>query len=218
MGEGLWLWRIHNYLQTGDHKAFDQLMGKTVQYLLSRKDKRLFRVVTDGTYSSSEHINIQAELYNPSHEAVLGADINFILTNENNESFSYQFSSSGTTYNLEMGFLRPGVYQYEATTQYGSNTHSAGGEFVVQYTSLEQRNLQANHALLYRLASQKNGEMVYAHNMGSIYSLLKDQSQIKSRVYFEELFSSLHTSVLILLIIVILLSIEWFLRKYLGGY
>ncbi|MDO8969158.1 MAG: hypothetical protein Q7U74_00630, partial [Saprospiraceae bacterium] len=47
LGEGLWRWRLFDYLQHQNHEIFDELVGKTVQYLSIKEDKRKFRVTLD---------------------------------------------------------------------------------------------------------------------------------------------------------------------------
>lgn len=217
-GEGLWIWRMHNYLQTNDHIAFDRLIGKTIQYLLARTDRRPFRIQAKGIYESANPVVIHAEFYNPNHEPITGADIAFVLTNESNEDFNHQFSSVGNSYNLDLGNLDAGVYTYHATATYDHQTYNQKGEFIVTYTALERKIHTANHGMLFRLAHEQGGEMIFPAELGKIPPLLKQQKSVKSLVYYEELFTSLHTSTAILSIILLLLSLEWFLRKYLGSY
>ena len=43
MGEGIWRWRIYNYLQNQNFDAVDDLIQKTIQYLSIKGDKRKFK-------------------------------------------------------------------------------------------------------------------------------------------------------------------------------
>ena len=43
-GEGVWRWRLFDYLQNQDHERFNELIGKIVQYLSLKEDKRRFRI------------------------------------------------------------------------------------------------------------------------------------------------------------------------------
>ncbi len=142
-GEGLWMWRIHNYLQENNTKAFDTFIEKTVQLLLLRKDKRYFRLTTKGEYSSNEDIVISAELYNQSYESVNQSDVSFTLTNESNEKFNYLFSPSEQAYMLNLKQLPVGVYKYSASTTLGAEKYGQQGEFIVSGESIESRILQS---------------------------------------------------------------------------
>jgi hypothetical protein len=60
--------------------------------------------------------------------------------------------------------------------------------------------------------------MLYPEEITELPSLLAENNAIKKRTYFEEKLSGLNTMPLILIIILSLLSLEWFLRKYFGSY
>ena len=42
--EGIWKWRLFNFLQYKNYETFDELMGKSIQFLTVKEDKRRFRV------------------------------------------------------------------------------------------------------------------------------------------------------------------------------
>jgi len=48
--------------------------------------------------------------------------------------------------------------------------------------------------------------------------LLAAQDNLLSRIHYKEHFSALNTLPIVLILILFLLSLEWFLRKYLGSY
>ncbi|MCF6170973.1 MAG: hypothetical protein L3J66_08360 [Bacteroidales bacterium] len=217
-GEGLWLWRIHNYLAEANTSAFDDFIDKTVQLLMARKDKRHFRVITKGTYPSYQNVVISAELYNSAFEAVNNVEVNLRLTNEAGEQFNYLFSAYDQNYRLDLKQLPEGVYRYHAQTRLGTKQYRANGEFVVSSESLESRKLQANHRMLFRLADEHGGKMLYPGETETLPALLSKRDDQASRVYYEEHFTALHTLAAVLLLILLLLSLEWFLRKYFGSY
>lgn len=217
-GEGIWMWRMHTYLQQENYEAFDSFINKTVQYLMIRKDKRNFRVVTDGEYNSSDKVIIKAELYNPSLEAVNESDVNFRLTNESGEQFNFLFSPEARGYILDLDRLPIGVYRYLATTALGNNNYRERGEFIVTRRSLEIENLNADHGMMYRLASNNDGEMIFPDQLNAFPEMLNARSDLKSKIYFEEKYSGLHDMPWIIGLVILLLTLEWLLRKYFGSY
>ena len=48
-GEGIWKWRIFDYVQHQSHDLFDELFGKIIQYLSTKEDKRRFRAFASNT-------------------------------------------------------------------------------------------------------------------------------------------------------------------------
>jgi len=218
IGEGLWLWRMHNYLNDGNFEAFDSFLNKSIQYLVAKKDKRFFRIITKNEYSSSENVLLKAELYNASYESVNEADVSLRLIYEDKQQFNYLFSPDATNYSLDLKHLDIGVYRYIAQTQLGNEKYEARGEFIVSGQSFESRRLKADHNMLFRLARAGNGKMLYPDELSELPKILADNDRLKKRIYFEEKLSGLNTMPIILAIILFLLSLEWFLRKYFGSY
>ena len=218
LGEGLWLWRIHDYLNNGNFDAFDSFINKTVQYLAARKDKRFFRVISQNEYKSSEDAILKAELYNASYEPVNTAEVSLKLINEENKQFNYLFSPDENVYSLNLKHLPVGVYKYTAQTRLGDKTYQAKGEFIVSGQSFESNRLKADHHTLFRLAQAMNGQMLYPDQIDKLPDILSSNKLLKKRIYFEEKLSGLNTMPLVIIIILFLLSLEWFLRKYFGSY
>lgn len=217
-GEGLWMWRMYDYLQNDNTGTFDELLNKTVQLLLARKDKRFFRITTKHEYTSGKDVTVKAELYNQSWEPVNDVDVNFILTNEDGEQYNYVFSPFKKGYVLNLKKLPVGVYNYSATAKPGNEKYKSGGEFIVAGRSLESRNLNADYALLYRLAQQHDGRMIFPGEIKDIPKLLSARDDLKTKVYYEEKYTGLNAWPYLAGLIMLLLAVEWFLRKYFGSY
>lgn len=218
LGEGLWMWRLQSYLQFNDTKAFDNFILKSVQYLMARKDKRFFRVITEGEYNSADKVELQAELYNSAYELVNEPDVYLRLTNEAGEQFNFVFSPIQQSYILELESLPLGVYRYTATTNYGGKDYSDRGEFIIRSQSLESRQLNANHAMLYRISEKTGGTLLYPNEFSQLQEILNNRDDLKSRIYFEEKYTGLNNLPWLIGLILFLLSLEWFLRKYFGLY
>ena len=217
MGEGLWKWRNHNYLENSTFTSFDNLIGKSVQYLMAKTDKRYFRIKHRGEYSIREKVVLEAELYNKSYEPVVGANINLKITNEKGEAFDYVFNNLDEAYEAEVDIAEPGVFKYSATTTYKGESFVEKGEFVIREQSLEAQQLMANYDLLYKISDRNNGGFF---RLGQIDDLQKQlqQQDAKSLVSYSQTYAGLNAIPLLLLFIILLLTIEWVLRKYLGNY
>ncbi|NOY50468.1 MAG: hypothetical protein GXO88_07905, partial [Chlorobi bacterium] len=120
MGTGLWNWRNYNYLEKENFESFDNLMGKIVQYLSLKTDKRRFRIHNKGEYLLPDNIELEAELYNKSFEFIPDAEIDLELINESAEHFAYIFTPGDGVYKLNIGDLQAGTYRYTAKTEYNN--------------------------------------------------------------------------------------------------
>lgn len=217
MGEGLWLWRNYTYLEKSNFISFNNLIGKTVQYLMVKADKRFFRIKHNGEYDINDKIKIEAELYNNSYEPITDAEIDLKLTNEGGEMFDYIFNTMGNTYNLSLNNIEPGLYSYSAKTKYLGVSYSEKGEFVVLQKNLEMKQLVVNNNLLFKLSENNNGLLTTVNKMDTITNVLGN-TNIKNRISYLQTYSGLNNILLIFMIILLLLTTEWGLRKYLGNY
>ena len=216
-GEGLWRWRIYNYLQSGDYNTFDTFLNKSAQYLISKTDRRPFRILASDEYSIFDPIILRAESFNANFELVNSEDVTLKLTNEDGEQFQYLFSPVDKNYKLELGLLPEGVYQYMANTNYMGKNLSEKGEFIVTGISREFMDNKANHRTLYQLAGLHNGSVLYPNEVDQLIPLV-DELNLKNTVKYEIKLIEMESLPLLFLLIILLLSFEWFIRKFFGTY
>ncbi len=213
-GEGIWRWRLEDFQENGNHEAIDELVGKTVQYLSTREDKRKFRVYpSKNAFDENEHIIINAELYNNAFELVNTPDVNISLSNKAGKSYSFVFSRTTNAYNLDAGVLPAGEYSYTARTELGKDKHIASGQFVITQQQAEFKQTRANHQLLYTLAQQSGGKMVFPTQMQELAGLIKTNEKVKTVSYEDRKYEEPINLKLVFFIILALLTVEWFSRK-----
>lgn len=217
-GEGLWRWRLDNFLQSNNHNAFDELITKMTQYLSVRSDKSRFRVFNKGSFNETDAVVFDAELYNKTYELVNEPEVTLSITNEENKQLNFAFGKTMNAYTLNAGTFAPGEYSYKASTSFGGEQFVKTGIFTVSAVNIEQLNTVANHGLMYSLAKKHNGAMVYPKDMLSIADILLQRDDLKTIVHSEKRFSDLVNVIWVLLAIVALLAAEWFLRKRNGSY
>ncbi len=217
-GEGIWKWRMTNYVKAGNQQAFDELITKIVQYLAVKEDKSQFRVILKNNFKENEAIEIDAELYNDSYQLENRPDVNIVITDGNKKVFPFAFSRTSNAYYLNAGSLPTGEYSYKATTSFGGKAFQKTGIFTVMALNIESINTVANHVLLNNLALRHKGEMVYPAQMDEIVKLLDARDDFKTIVYVQKRYADLVSLFPVLLLIIALLSAEWFIRKRNGSY
>jgi len=92
------------------------------------------------------------------------------------------------------------------------------GEFSVSPLQFEVVNTIADHRLMYQLAKDNNGEMIYPNQLGSLIDLIKTKKEIVAVSYEKKELDELINYTWILALIIILLGGEWLLRKRAGTY
>ena len=214
MGEGLWRWKL-NEAQSGDSTGFvKELISKTIQYLSVKDDKRRFKVTpSKPSYEENEEIVLNATLYNESYQPTNDPDVNLVLKDQNGKGFNYIFSKTELGYQLNIGNLPAGSYNFLASTALGKEKLNAHGGFYITPVLAEYRQTTANHQLLNTMAKQSGGKLVMPKDLLSLANDLLKNENIKTISYEDRKYVELINLKWLFVLILALLSIEWFLRK-----
>ncbi len=166
----------------------------------------------------NEPIELEAEVYNESYELINESDVNLVITDADNKKFPYAFSKTNNAYRLNAGTRPVGEYKYEAKVKVGEKLYVQKGEFSVSPLQVELTNTTADHQLLYSIAKNHDGEMVYPSQLDKLAEKLNAREDIKTVSYSEKKLTDLINLKWIFFLILALLSAEWFMRKRNGAY
>jgi len=214
LSEGWWKWKLYDYSLNNNNLAFDELFSKLTQYLLLIEDKSLFRIHSQKQYEQNKEVVIRASLFNQSYELVNNKEINLEVRDKENRVYDFQFSKEGGELIARLGVLDAGSYSFTASVQ--GTDMIKNGVFDVKEIQLEQLGLSANHQLLYKISSLSSGKLLYPNNMQDVIEIIKNSKKNKTIIHHRDKFEMLIDFPLILLIFLMLISIEWFVRKYNG--
>lgn len=218
IGEGIWRWKLQDFSLNASNELFNELITQIAQYMVSKEDKSLFKVFGETVYNESQRVKFEAEVYNESYELVNSSEVKIKLTNQEKEEFSYSFSTSGDRYVLNAGILNPGSYSYVASTVVGGKQLTRTGEFSITELQLEQSNPVANHQLLFNISDVTGGQLLNLSTLLSVKELLRKDDKLVDVIYQEKEIDDLINLRVIFFLILLLLGIEWFVRKRNGGY
>jgi hypothetical protein len=213
-GEGLWRWQLAEYREFGNHHAVEELLSQTVQYLTANANRQRFRVyASKNVFDEGENVLLNAELYNDALELINAPDVKINLKSQAGKNYSFLFTRSGQSYQLNAGTLPVGEYIYTATTSNGKQAFTANGQLTVKQLNLETRQSTANHQLLRTIATQSGGQMLLPSQINKLADLIRKNENIKTVVYEDKRYSDLIDVKWVFVLILLLLSAEWFLRK-----
>jgi hypothetical protein len=213
-GEGVWRWKLAEYREYGNHHATEELFSQAVQYLTANANRQRFRVYpSKNVFDEGENVLLNAELYNDALELVNTPDVNISLKNKADKNFSFLFTRSGQSYQLNAGNLPVGEYTYVAIAKNGKQQFTAAGALTVKQLNLEARQSAANHGLLRTMARQSGGQMLLPSEINKLADLIRKNENIKTVVYEDKRYSDMIDLKWIFVLILLLLSAEWFLRK-----
>jgi hypothetical protein len=218
LGEGLWRWRLNEFDRTEKTEGFDELFGKLIQYLSTAEDKRKFKSYPiQQEFSDTESVVFESQVYNDIFEPVFGHKIDISITSHDSGKSSYNYVTSPGNTRYEIGGLKEGVYRYTSRTMINDKIEEVKGQFAVVTKQTELQNLTADFDLLRKLASNTGGKF---YNATQTNQLLTDVQnlQAKSVIHSEESYDHLVNLKWVFWLLVVLISGEWFARKFLGSY
>lgn len=217
-GEGIWKWRMEDFVDNKNHTVFDDFINKSVQYLSQPDDKGKFRVYWNNYYAEYDPVKFSARLYNAADEPITGPEVKMLLTNEDGKEYSYSFSTNEEIYELSIGALPAGLYSFRAETDPGTGILTKTGNFVVNPLNLEDINLIADHHLLNAIADETGGSSFMFGDIDNLIELIKNREDIKPVVYSKKRYTDLVDFFPLLVLLILLMGLEWFLRKFHGSY
>lgn len=218
MGEGLWRWEMFNYKENQSHELFNRLVNKIVQYMALKINKNNFQLSVKKIFSESESIIFEAEIYNESFELNNSEEISIDIFSADSIKYSYNFNKTANAYRLNIGNYQAGDYSYVARTKISDKPVVSKGKFSVVSLNIEAENTVANHKILADLANNNQGELVYPNELNKLQNLILENENIVSILYNEKQIQDLINLKVLFFVILFLLSLEWFLRKYFGSY
>lgn len=211
---------IYRWYQSNDQnvrKWVRQLVSHLVDWTITQPDTRLLKVEpTQQVFDGDEAVKLQAFLTNESGQPETQGVINVRLEGDQVSSRTYTMEHQGEgRYTLNVGSLPEGMYQFEATARKGERSiDHRKGEFSVAPTNVEYVNTRRNDALLQQIAAQSGGEAVTFQQAGRIRDLLNDGDRLEARQRTETTTFHLYRHWFWFALVLLLLSGEWFLRKY----
>lgn len=217
-GEGIWRWRLYDYYVNQNQTKFNELINQLVQYLALRENEDNFIIDFKPVYAEIDDVILSAEVYNDAFERINSEEVNIEIKNANGDQFSFTFDVQGEKYYLNAGHLPTGDYTFDANVKIGEKTFDESGRFTVVPVNFENVVTRANHNMLYQLSAGSGGKFYLPNKIEDLISELKSNNKLKATSYYQEIIQELLNLRWIFFVVLLLLSMEWFLRKYWGIY
>lgn len=218
MGDGLWRWRLYDQMKNKSTNNFSEFFGKIITYLAVKENKDPFKIQLNNEYTENDEIVVKAELYNKSYDLVNDPEVSFTFENEDGETFESFFVKTADAYQLDLGRLKQGVYTWSASTVFQDQKYEKSGTFLVREIKIEFLNMVADHRLLRNIAENSGGKFFFPKEMDKLNAEIQGRDDMVTVVYQEKEFDDLIDYKWIFILIVLLFSVEWFVRKYQGAY
>ncbi|HNW98521.1 MAG TPA: hypothetical protein PKK00_08950 [Bacteroidales bacterium] len=217
-GEGIWKWKIFDYAKNQNHEIFNGLISKIVQYLAVTENKSLFKITCNHKFYENENVEFDAEVYNESYELINEPEVSLTIYDSLNKKYPFTFSKTSNAYSLNAGLFPVGAYRYEANVKIGDKILTQKGVFNVIAINIESLHTIADHKTLYSIAEKHGGKLYYPNQLDDLLKALEKRDDIKSVSFTQKRLSDLLNLFWVFIIILGLISAEWFIRKWSGNY
>lgn len=217
-GEGIWRWKMNDYVRNKNQDAFNELFGKITSYMLVKKEGAGLRIEFPKRFNIEEEVFVNASFYNSSLEPITTPKILIEITDENGKKYKSQFGVIGDGYKLALGKLKAGNYSWTASANFNGKTYTKKGSFLVEDIQLEKIESNANQGVMKQLAEQSNGGFYLLKNYEDVLKDISERKDITTVSYAISSFDDLIDFIWIFILLFLLLSTEWFLRRWYGSY
>lgn len=217
LGDGIWRWRLYDYQRNKNFNLFNSFFSRIAQFLCQNSDRSRFRVIYEPTNYETENIKFSAELYNQNFE-LINSEIVELKLFSNSENYNFTFVPDGSGYSLNCGRLKSGEYNFTATVKSAKYPYSQSGKITIDDYNPEFAETKADFNLMNQIAIQTGGISVDIENLDEINKFLESKKLIQTSYIKEKKYIEIVDWKWILLIIILLVSIEWVVRKREGFY
>ena len=215
LGENSWKWRLQSHVDTKSYEKYDTFIDKTIQYLASNASKKSLVVNHDGFYNSGDAIEISAQYFNKNYEFDDKANLNITVVNRKTKAKkSYDLLKSNTDFKVNLDGLEVGKYDFVVKELNSNSVYN--GYFEILDFDIEKQFVNPDLAKLTQLANQTKGQLLFPDKIDLLIKSLLENEEYKSvqKSIIKKI--PLIDWVWLLIILVLSLASEWFLRKYNG--
>jgi hypothetical protein len=216
---GLWRWMLVPEDLEQDARAVEQLFRNMVQWLFAADDDRLVRVEpAEQSFAEGDAVVLRGQVYDEALRPISDASMSVQLTSPQGQVFPYEMQPRGNgRYVLDTGTLPAGMYQYEAVAlRDGQALGTDSGSFSIGQRTREFRRTRADFDLLRQIAARSGGTMVMANDPEGLEQAIRNSPAFTPRTESSTESLRLWQWYPLLLLLLTLLSTEWFLRKRWG--
>jgi len=215
-GFDIWRWKLQSSQAASN--LFDAFIANSIKLLNVDESKKQINIKpVKKVFSSAEKIEFTAEIYDETLTPQNDADIKTIIQ-KGDENFEIAFHSTGD--GLYEGIFETnitGSFNYKGIVSFGNNFRSStAGSFVITDVDIEKLRYRMNKDYLNLLVTVSNGKYFDIDEPNDLFDYINQNysKKIKSRVFKTEF--KIWSSEWVLIVIILLFSIEWFIRKRIG--
>ncbi|MDI6779838.1 MAG: vWA domain-containing protein [Bacteroidota bacterium] len=214
---GIWRWRLLSVGNPQTEKLLYLFLTNSVRWLTTKEDEKNVKIIpTKETYTTNEAVEFTGQVYNDQYRQVNDADVKVNLIS-GQEKYEILLNTIGSgRYEGSFGSIPEGDYSYAASAiRDGRTIGEDKGKFSVGKINIEFLDTRMNKQILEQIAYKTSGGYTDISKYNNLIPLItsnKFSSQEIVNVKEFELWNWEYVAGLL----IILLAVEWFIRKRSG--
>lgn len=214
LAHGLWRWQFLLEGLGKEDLVYSPFFNKLIRWLVTREENKRVRIQLEkDIFRGGEPITFKAQVYDENYRPVDDAEVKVNLKNKNDEQDLLLSAQGNGKYETTLQVLAGGDYIFTGSaTRLSQTVGSDSGRFSVEPFNIEFQQTKMEEALLRRIASSSNGQYFTPANFNELsqYIDFPPKRNIETREW------ELWNKILLMLVLILSLSIEWFIRKRKG--
>ncbi|MDG5765904.1 VWA domain-containing protein [Balneolales bacterium ANBcel1] len=214
-GYGFFRWALSTRNETRDF--WEHLLNNTTKWTAARPDDELLDLrPSDPVFQAGEPVILDGFLRNEAGDPEPNGVVEVEVGQEGRESRRYVMSNEGEgRYQLEITGLPEGVYEYEGTASRSDREiDTRSGRFTIGGVNREYVNTIRDDAVLEQIASLSGGQYLPHEEAADLPDLLEERLGFEQRTETVTRSISLHRHPIWFILLIVMLTAEWSLRKY----
>lgn len=210
----LWRWGFMSLRDQDITGMYDRFLEYAVKWLVNKEDSKLVRVSTGKEfYQNGEEVTINAQVYSENFNYVNDAEVQAVIRKEGvNVSRTLRSIGEGL-YKTTLEILEPGEYNVGVEARLGDRLLGSDDYgFTIGKFSVELLKTSMDSLTLGQISAASNGRYFYPDEIDGLSEFLNNDPRIITEKYEFDF----RNKWWLLILLIVLLCFEWFIRKRLG--
>jgi hypothetical protein len=212
----IWRWKLQTAAK--DLDLFDSFINNSIKWLNTSEEQKQVSINTSKKiYSIGEEIEFIGQVYNQTFNPVSDAEVEVKITSGNDNNKITLNSIGGGLYEGTFQTNKPGDYYFSGDALLdGKKLGTDKGSFNIGEVDIEMLDPRSDYEFLYSLANHTGGKYFDASNYNELFRILDERNKNLSREKISSYEIQLWSNEWLMAVIILLLGVEWFLRKRSG--
>ena len=218
LGYGLWRWRLMTQGTVETEQLLPAFLANSIKWLTTHEDSRPVKVTTTKeSYTQGEPVEFTGQVYDAAMQPVDNGQLR-VLVREGEKEFELVMRPIGSgRYEGSIDGLGEGDYSFKASAVAdGQQIGEDHGRFSVGELNLEFQDTRMNSQLLRQLATLTGGRYYTPDDISTLSRDITTQPTFSSRESIRTTTVEFWNWQYSLAVVIVLLGVEWFIRKRSG--